>query len=179
MSSCSNYTLKGIAKSCDASKGGVVDIYVATFDSISGISYESGNTEVVSAITMNSGKTFYHFNIRKGTASFTSTLNVDAANGVNFVSTELTMQFTRMEAAKRTEMKALALNELVVIAKDANGNYWLLGEQNPVLANGGASQTGAATSDGNFYQITLVDENDTYPKQVLASAFTFEEPLAS
>lgn len=179
MSSCSNYTLKGLAKSCDPSRGGIVDVYVTNFAGISAITYETGNTEVISGITMESGSSFYHFNIRKGTASFTSTLNVDDANGVNYVSTELTLQFNRMEAQKRLEMKALALNELAIIVKDANGKYWLLGEENPVIANGGQSQTGQAVGDGNFYQITFTDENTSYPKEVLASAFSYTEPSAS
>ncbi len=171
MASCSNYALSGLAKSCDPSKGGIRDIYVALYSSISAVTVDSGET--ITAITSgDSSYTWYHFNVRKGTASMTSTLNVDEANGINYVETTLNLQFNRMEAKKRLEMKALSLNELAVIVKDANGAYWFLGENTPVTANGGDSQTGQAVGDGNFYGITLVDQSDSYPKEVAFSAFS-------
>ena len=172
--SCANYTLAGLAKSCEASKGGIVDIWVADYVPASAYTIEpaSSVTDADVITKIDSACTFYHFNVRKGTCSMTSTLNVDSANGVNYVSTELSLQFTRMEAKKRLQLKALAMNELTIIVKDANGEYWVLGEENPVLANGGASQTGQAIGDGNFYQITFTDENSTYPKVIKSDGFT-------
>lgn len=170
MSSCSSYALNGLAKSCDPSKGGITDIYIANFDTVSAVTANSG--EVITAITMSGSTKFYHYHIRKGSCTLTETLNVDSANGTNYVSSELSLQFTRMEAEKRLEMKALALNELAILVKDANGKIWFLGEENPVMANGGASQTGQAVGDGNFYQITFTDESSTYPREVDADALT-------
>lgn len=172
MSNCGLYTLAGLAKTCEASKGGISDIYITAYENVTGVTVSTGSTDVdvITGISMSGSTKFMHYHVRKGACSMTETLNVDAANGTNYVSTELNLQFTRMEAQKRLELKAMALNECAVIVKDANGEYWYLGEENPVIANGGASQTGQAVGDGNFYAITLTDENSSYPKNIKPSA---------
>lgn len=93
----------------------------------------------------------------------TSTLNVDSANGTNYVSTELVMQFNRMETAKRIAISALALSDVCAIVEDANGNRYALGISEPVNATAGSGQTGQAKGDGNFYSITLTDEHNEFP----------------
>lgn len=169
MASCSTYALNGLAKSCCPNKGGIKEVYIAPFDSVTGLTENSGET--ITAITGTSAMTWHVYSLRKGTASMTSTLNVDDANGINYVETTLNLTFPRMDAAKRMEMKALALNELAVIVKDENGKLWYLGKDNPVVATGGDSASGQAIGDGNSYGITLTTQSDTYPQTVDESAF--------
>ena len=66
-------------------------------------------------------------------------------------------------------MAALAVGELVFIVKDANGRYWYLGADESVTASAGSGQTGQAIGDGNFYTITLLDNADSWPSEVLPS----------
>ena len=169
---CNNQTLSGIQPSCDASKGGIVEVYIARFSDVpqSAITFDASATgATITAITA-TGSTIWHtYNFKKNTGSMTSTLNVDDANGVNYVSTDLVLQFNRMDTLKRIEMSALALEEVRVVVKDANGKYWFLGLNEPVTASAGTAQTGTARTDGNFYQITLQANDDTYPYEVLAS----------
>lgn len=139
---------------CDVSMGGVKTIYVANFDDVSELSYDSGNTQIT-GVTMASGKTFVQYNFKRNTASFSSTLNVDPANGTNYVSTDIVMQFSRMDTAKRLEMKALSLNDLCVIVEDVNGKKWFFGITMPVSASAGDAATGTAMTDRNGYSITL------------------------
>ncbi len=87
-------------------------------------------------------------------------------SGVRYVTTDLLLQFNRMETAKRVEITALALGDLVVIAKDANGKYWYLGKDEPVNASAGDGQTGTARSDANRYTITLQDNSKEMPFEV-------------
>lgn len=158
---CTSYSLAGLNGSCDPSKGGIVEVMVAL--------YQEDAATVGTANTVSSfatGITWYGYAFKKGTGSMTSTLNVDPANGVNYVSTDLVLQFTKMDTAKRLEMKALSLDDLMVIVKDANGTYWFLGKDEPVQASAGTGQTGQNRSDGNFYQITLQANDDTFPIQV-------------
>ena len=56
-----------------------------------------------------------------------------------------------METAKRIEITALAQNELVLIVKDANGKYWLLGKDEPVMATAGEGVTRNCERDRNGY----------------------------
>ena len=150
-------SLTGSAGSCDTSKGGLKKVYLASYKE--NVFTVSGDT----VTDVDSGVTFYEYNFKKGVCSMTSTLNVDPANGVNYVSTELLLQFNKMDTAKRIEISALSTGDLVGIAVDANHQYYALGVESPMTATGGTGQTGAARTDGNFYQITLGDEQDTYP----------------
>lgn len=156
-------TLAGLSRDCSSSMGGIVEVFIASYDDVAS---KTLTDDAVSAITMAAGKYFYRYSFKKGTGSMTSTLNVDAANGVNFVSTDLVLQFNRMETTKRVEMSALAVNECVVVVKDANGKYWYLGYDEPVSASAGDGQTGTARTDGNRYSITLQDNSVTWPYEV-------------
>ena len=166
--SCSQ-TLNGIARDCAASMGGIAEVLIANFDDVSAKTLTDGQ---IAAITMAGSAKFKKYAFRKGTGSMTSTLNVDSANGVNYVSTELVLQFNKMETTKRVEMAALAVNELVVIVKDCNGKYWYLGYDEAVCASAGDGQTGQARGDANRYSITLQDNAHEYPYEVSESVIT-------
>jgi hypothetical protein len=164
MSIC-NVNIAGLCKDCDASRGGIVEVYAANFGDLT----PTVSAGTITAITVASDASVYKYEFRKGTGSMTSTLTVDAANGVNYVATELVLQFSKMETRKRIEMAALAVGELVFIVKDANGKYWYLGMDEAVTASAGSGQTGQAIGDGNFYSITLLDNANSWPYEVLAS----------
>ena len=168
-------SLKAINYDCTPSKGGIVDVLIANYTenmftvntgSTSGIT--SGVPCVTDIVTADT--TWYRYQFRRNTGSFTSTLNVDDANGVNYVSTEITLQFTRMEAQKRAAIAALAQGGVAVLVKDANGNWWAFGVEAPVFASSGTGQTGTAATDGNFYNIVLTDEQSSFPYQVAENA---------
>lgn len=155
--SCSNQTIAGLCKDCEGSLGGIVSVYLAD--------WKEGIFTVASGAvsTVDSATTFYEYQFRKNTGSMTSTLNIDPANGVNFVQTDLVMLFSRMETKKRIEMAALSVGQLAGIVKDANGKYYALGVSEPLEASAGDGQTGTARTDGNRYSITLTDNQETFP----------------
>ena len=156
-------TLSGLVNDCSTSMGGVKRIWIANYKA--GAATLSGD----STISAFSADTDWHeYYIRKNTASFTSTLNVDPANGVNYVSTELSLVFTKMDTAKRIEMAALVLADVMVVVEDANGKKWFLGYDNPVAASAGTGETGTAKTDGNRYTLTLTDESESFPYEVSA-----------
>ena len=68
-------TLAGIARDCQANQGGIREAYIGNY--VAGAFTVSAGT--ITAI--NSGASFYHYTFKKDTGSFTSTLNVDNANG--------------------------------------------------------------------------------------------------
>lgn len=155
--SCSNQTIAGLCKDCEGSLGGIVSVYLANYqDNI--FTVTSGAVSQV-----NSAVSFYEYQFRKNTGSMTSTLNIDPANGVNFVSTDLDLVFSRMETKKRIEMAALSVGQLAGIVKDANGKYYALGVSEPLEASAGDGQTGTARTDGNRYHIVLTDNQESFP----------------
>lgn len=164
---CVSQTLAGLVQDCDTSKGGIRKVWISTVDPKPTLT-----TGAISKFEA-TGVTWFEYNFKKGTSSFTSTLNVDQANGINYVSTELVLQFNKMNTTKRLEMAGLAVNDMWIIVLDSNGIYWYLGYNEAVTATAGTSQSGTAKSDGNFYQITLTDESDTFPYEVLEEALPF------
>lgn len=176
-------TLKGIKLDCSHSLGGIKTVYIANYNDVTDIKYNastgsttgstSGATytgDTITGITMASGTTFKPYQFRKQTGSMTSTLTVDETAGVNYVSTELSLVFTKMETKKRIELSALSVGQLAVIVEDSNGTFWYLGKDDYVSATSGGAQSGVAKGDGNNYNLILKDESDTYPYEITKEA---------
>lgn len=157
--SCTAYTLKGITNDCSTSKGGIREVYICDWAKDLFTVGASDNT----VTALKADAQFYKYYIKRNTSSFTSTATIDLANGVNYVSTELTLVFSKMETSKRVEMSALLLNDVAVIVVDSNNKAWCLGLNNPVNATAGSGESGTSATDGNKYTLTLTDESDTFP----------------
>lgn len=160
---------KGINAKCDTSMGGIIEVYLANASEWDYV--VSTDTLDVETVSGTADSKWYRYSFRRGTSSMNSTLNIDDANGVNYVSTELIMSFGRMDTEKRVAISALATSDLKAIVKDANGKYWALGETEGVTASAGSGNTGQARSDANAYSITLVDNNVTFPKEITQANF--------
>lgn len=181
-----NQTLAGISLDCTNSLGGIKTVYIANYGDVEDVVLDivddstptSADTTygMITEITMRTPKEgetapkFKPYQFRKQTGSMTSTLNVDETAGINYVSTELSLVFTKMETAKRLEMTALAKAQLAVIVKDSNNKYWYLGKDDYVSSTAGGGNTGTAKGDQNAYTLTLTDESDTYPYEITEEA---------
>lgn len=143
--------------------GGIIEALIANKESVSEITISS---DKVSAITMATSAKFKKYSFARNTGSLTSTYTIDQTTGARYVASVLVLVFNRMETAKRVEITALAQNDLVVIVKDANGKYWLLGKDEPVNATGGDGLSGTARTDRNGYSITLQDNSPEMPYEV-------------
>ena len=171
---CKTYTLTGGDFMCDVSMGGVKAIYVANYDDVASVGYDDATAATeVTGVTMASGKTFVQYTFKRNTASFTSNLQASPENGTNFWQTDIVMQFSRMDTAKRLEIKALSLNDLAVIVEDLNGKKWYFGITMPVQAASGDAATGTAMTDRNGYNISLQANELEVPFE-----FTGSVPLA-
>ena len=162
--SCSQ-VLNGIAADCQTNVGGVREVYIANYSDVSAIQVDEVSN-MIKTITMADSAKFKKYAFKKNTSSMTSTLNVDPANGVNFVQTDLSLVFAKQETVKRMEIAKLSLGELRVIVLDANGKYWFLGQEEFVSATSGTAETGTNRTDGNRYQIVLTDYSSSYPYEV-------------
>ena len=159
-----NQTLSGLVKDCSPSMGGILEVLLANREDVASVQAETGK---ISGITMEASAKFKKYTFARNTGSMTSTYTIDQASGVKYVTTDLVLQFNRMETTKRVEITALSVNDLVAIVKDANGVYWYLDE--PVNASAGDGQTGTARGDANRYSITLQDISKEMPMEVDAS----------
>lgn len=168
---CNPQSFKGLPANCDANRGGVQVVYIANRSDVATVSVDD-TSNMIKTITMKDTAKFKAYHFKKGAASFTSTFTLDNANGVNFVTTVLSINFAKMETVKRIEMQALALGEMAVIILDANGKYWYLSKDEPVYASAGTGETGANRTDVNQYHVELTDESEELPYEVDPTAIT-------
>lgn len=159
---CSSYTMKGMATACKDSLGGIKAIYVAKREDI-----DSLGTVADGVITPADGDiaNYLKYNVRKATSSATSTLQV-SDNAGNSWQTELTLQFMKQDAAKRSEVMALSGEGMVVVFIDGNDKAWFLGYDYPVEASAATAETGTALTDLNGYNLTLTDNSIELPYSV-------------
>ena len=150
---------------CTNNLGGIKNIWLANYKE-NAATVESEANEVSGFAD---GVTWYKYPIRKGTASMTSTYNT-STDGASYVSTELSIVFTRMETQKRVAMTSFALAEAMAVVEDSNGKYWFLGKDAPITLTAGGGETGTAKGDRNAYTATFTDESLTFPYEVAASA---------
>lgn len=156
-------TLNGITLDCQPSLGGIKKVWLTQYSDVSEVTVDP-ESNMISAI--NNAGDWYEYQFRKATGSLTSTLNVDETAGINYVSNELSLVFTKMETAKRIEIAALSIGQLCAIVLDSNGHYWFLGIDDYVSASAGAGNTGTAKGDQNAYTLTLSTDSDSYPYEI-------------
>ena len=163
-------TLNGFGNSCETSKGGVKAIWIAPYkEGIATLTTSSSGEVGKVSIAQEDIAKFKVFYIKQNTTSFTSTLTTDPANGVNYVSTVISIVFTKMNTRKRIEMSALAVNDVNIIVQDANNSYWFLGLDEAVTATNATGETGTAKTDGNKYTIEFTDESESFPYELNSS----------
>lgn len=141
---------------CFSSIGGIKAVWVANYVDNAVSATTSGET--ISSFV--SGITWYKQEQKH--SSMTSTLNV--SENANYVSTEVLIEYTKMQKESRIQMNALAKGEVMVVVLDKNGNYYFLGEEEPVTASAGDGQTGQKRDDKNAYTITLTDSCSHFPR---------------
>lgn len=162
-----NQTLAGITLDCSNNMGGIKTVYIANFGDVKG---KETSEDVITGLTMEDGKKFKTYQFRKGTSSMNSELTADETNGLNYVTTTLSLVFTKMETAKRIEMAALSIAQLAVIVLDSNGIYWYITPDEYASASAGTAETGTAKGDRNAYSLTLTTENTSYPIEITKEA---------
>lgn len=166
MATCGSATLTGIEVGCKDNMGGIKAVWISPFDGTITIDTTS---DKVSDIT---GGDFKKYTFRKQTGGMNSTLTVDDTVGTQYWTTELTLQFSKMETSKAVEINALTWTDTIVIVKDSNNKYWLLGYDNPVSTTASTAQTGTNYGDLNGYTLTLNDMSKNLPYELTDEAVT-------
>ena len=146
--------LKGLAVECDTSLAGIEVAYIGEKDNFQ-IAIDK-DTMTITGITgsTETGKLYaYHFN--RQTGSLNSEMTRNDANGSFYYTNTVALQFTKMEAKKSAEIAALAKAHSIVVVKDLNGQYWVVGADTYATASADTAQSGQSVDDLNGYNITL------------------------
>jgi hypothetical protein len=159
------YTLpcKGIA--------GVQEVYIGTWNDGS-LTYTIGTASELNQITAFTGATvsFYRFQQTIETGSLTETGNFNEQNGTAYYDqvVEITVQNTNQTLADT--VNNLGRGRWRIIVLDVNGNYFLVGKQNPVNVSAIAGGLGKAYGDLNGFTITFTGKEYDVLTQVTSAA---------
>jgi len=147
----------GITLGCKDSQGGIEYLYIADLPSYDTITTDvDGLVESLDASGTPATITWYKYEVPKQSSSFTETINADNTAQTVFYQQDALMVFTKMEAAKRDQIKLLAQNpKLLVVVKDGNGKFWSVGITRGAELSAGTVSTGTAYGDRNGGEITL------------------------
>ena len=150
---------------CFSNKGGLKTIWLAPYVENA---FTIGSGDTVTGFA--SGITWYKQELSRNTTSLNSSLNVDDNSGANYVTTEATIVYRKMDKENRMNANAIAKGDMIAVVEDANGTYYALGVEEPVRASAGTGETGTDRGDANRYELTIQDYNSNFPQHLDASA---------
>lgn len=153
----------GFTLDCRNSNGGIEAVY---FTEIANKNTLAASGSVIDTFTLASTTQFFKYELRKKTSLFEQNIQVNNENGTVFYEQTLSIKLDKLETTKRNEILLLAQNNLMVIIKDNNGKYWLMGETRGALLNGGKGTTGTAYGDMSGFELTFMGEEPVLAKEV-------------
>lgn len=155
-------TLNSIDVNCEMTSGGIKRVIVCPRYSIKQPTLDASAMALDPSTILKSAEVtgdvkFAEYNFRPQTSSITSTATIDPAIGSASVTTEITLQFTKMETEKRVSLQQLIGTGAVVMVETFD-NHWLwTGRDMAVYATSLTQESGTAISDLNGYKVTLQD----------------------
>lgn len=139
--------------SCGYSLPEIVDIYLANFEEVTGVTVTADTKGCESIATIPTGFTWYHIEPAKNSASFTDELVVNDTNGAKYRTHTLTFNtIGSYTACMHLALDQLSLGKFVAIIKTAEGSFLMLGRKTGLEASTAALNGG---SDNNGMQIVL------------------------
>jgi hypothetical protein len=134
-------------------------IRVANFNTTGSVAVSTAN--VVTGFTgyASSGtggnNAFFTYNLTKATSMFKEAIVGNVENGNTFYQPEATFVINKLQTQVRNQLALMSQSQLVAIAEDRNGRYWLLGIDNALDMLTGSQDSGTAFGDRNGYTFTL------------------------
>jgi hypothetical protein len=152
----------GFTLDCRNSNGGIEAVYFTELAKKASITSASG---VITAFTLTSG-IFFKYELRKKTSQFEQNIQVNNENGAVYYEQNLTIKLDKLETTRRNEILLLAQNSLMVIVKDNNGKYWLMGETRGATLSGGKGSTGTSYSDLSGFELSFQAEEPELAREI-------------
>ena len=144
--------IQGNEINCRDSVGGVEAIYIANFSNVQAYVSSSGG---VTSITMVPSTRFYTFQLEKENATYENKMTGSIENGTTFYESTLTFTMKKLSASMKNSIKTLGQSRLVVIVKDNNGVYFVMGLTKGVDCLESVMTSGKAFGDMNGATMTM------------------------
>jgi len=161
----------GFLRGCADSVGGIKQFYVANRPGDFAVTPDASGT--ATDIT-GTGLVWYQYQPRQENSFWQEEITKDRANGTTFYQQTATIVLTKDSQDHRNEIKLLAQADLVLIVKDANDKYYLLGENQAVTLDTSTRQSGTARGDLSGYTLNFMATEPDMAIEVDLSAFSAE-----
>ena len=141
---------------CYENFGGLKTVFIANFDDIDAISISGGT---VTDITLTGTSTnFYQFDLHEKaeTDEFSEELNFEISNAAKSYTQTLTLLFNKYGSDERDIVQSIASTATVVVVKDNNDNYWLMGKTRGCHLDSAETGSGTALSERNGTTLSIV-----------------------
>lgn len=157
---------RGLDAFCGFNLGGIANAWITDFENVASYGLTGPGLNVIDEINMGStSSVFYKFDFREDTSSFAQTNT--PTNDADLVEQVGTLVFQQLSTEKNSAFNLLRGKRLIVIYKDANGQYWLSGEKMGVRLTNVEQSTGADRADSNTYVLTLTAREPNFALEVL------------
>lgn len=140
------------AIACRDSKGGVQEVLITELENKNTFTVTAGE---VTAFTLDTGKKFWVYEQEIEKASFTENIQTSRENNSFFSEQDASLIIFKGSVAARNEIMLLGQNRLMIIIKDNNGVYWLVGAVNGARLEPSTFATGTAFGDMNGYTLNF------------------------
>jgi len=139
---------------CKDTVGGLKAIFFMNQGDMTGVTYDSTNTDVIETVT--GTPSGYKYDLKGSASSFEQTIVTSRDTGTTYFEQTLNLTLTKQDIATHKQVKLLAYGNPTVIVVDNNSNYFMCGLKHGMDVTGGTITTGAAMGDLSGYTLTLV-----------------------
>ena len=141
---------QGFTLDCRDSVGGIQALYINTVANVTAYTEASGT---VSALTKSG--VFYKYELEEENSMAQSVATGNRQNGTVFFAQEITAIFQKLTYQTRDKLVALHKNRLVIVVKDNNGKFWIMGKDRGLMTTTSTGATGTAMGDLNGYTVVF------------------------
>ncbi len=145
---------QGFTLDCKDAIGGIKSVRFASlsdWESLS-VAYITGSVTFLAA-----SQVFYRYELDKEESSFNDDPTAGSNKGTLYYVPQITFILSKLDVAKRNEIKLLCRNRVVAIieTREATPTYWAIGVTNGLDFSTGTAGSGTAAADLNGYTMTF------------------------
>lgn len=141
---------EGFTLDCRDSVGGIQALYINTVANVTAYTEASGT---VNSLTKSS--VFYKYELEEENSMAQSVATGNRQNGTVFFAQEITAIFQKLTYQTRDKLVSLHKNRLVIVVKDNNGKFWIMGKDRGLMTTTSTGATGTAMGDLNGYTVVF------------------------
>jgi len=156
---CGTITITQRDLECRDVFGGIEKVYFGEFSS--GIWEAPGGTTDGVIDDATAALTIYGFDTSRNVSSLVQTINASTENRTIYFEQTLTLVLPGLDGTDQVELLNLAKGRLVVVVKDVNGNYFVVGNIRGAEVTASEVTSGVAAGDLRGITLTVVAQEQT------------------